>query len=103
MYLAQLARGATTVKPSIFRFVRSVHELVSFCFPEDELQNPFAHASEWGRRAVLAPHRITVELINDLIIGWLPGDSRIYYSEQNPENAEGPGGRGIAVFSTYHK
>ncbi|KAH7709383.1 helicase-like protein [Aphelenchoides avenae] len=91
LYLAQLARGATTVKPSIFRFARNTYELIDFCFPESELQDPFAHAQEFGQRAILAPHRQTVALINDLVIGYLPGDARIYYSEQNPENAEGPG------------
>ena len=48
MYLAQLARGATTVKPSIFRFVRNTDELIDFCFPDSELQTPFEHAQEWA-------------------------------------------------------
>jgi len=92
-----LARGATTVKPSIFRFVRNTDELIDFCFPDSELQKPFEHAQEWGRRAILAPHRQTVALINDLVIGRLPGDARIYYSEQSPENSEGPGGMRIEI------
>lgn len=91
-FLRELGRGATTAKPSIFRFVSSRRKLVRFCYSREELRDPLANSSAWSRCAILAPTRSIVSDLNDCITGMLAGESRLYYSQTLPTNADAPPG-----------
>lgn len=91
-FLNQLGRGATTAKPSIFKFVSSRRRLIEFCYPKPELENPLANANAWSKSAILAPTRAIVDELNDVIIGKLVGSSKLYYAATTPTDSVVPAG-----------
>ena len=61
--------------------VDTVEELINYCFPPATLADPLANFKDISENAILSPRNVDVNAINQQILDRLPGEERVYTSE----------------------